>query len=148
MSEDSVHNQRLYLTKVKKNNLPLACGQLSVTGSPTPNPGGLSRIPGSSPWSQPPWVYRPPVSGRNLDCSSRSECGCPAHTRHKLILPRQSRAVATDRGCVRIGSCNCGAPLRIHQAGCSLSNTGETGSGSASRTGSCTGGTREQKKTS
>lgn len=47
--------------------------------------------------------------------------------------------MAADRGCARIDSCSCGAPRRTRQAGCSPSNTGETGNDSASRTEACTG---------
>lgn len=127
-----------------KEKIPLACGQLSAVGSPAPNPGGPSQIPGSSPWSPPPWAYRPPASRRNPGCSSHNGCGCLVHMRHNPSLPRQSRAVAADRGCVRIDSCSCGAPRRMHQAGCSRSNTGETGNDSASRIEAYT---REDNKT-
>lgn len=128
----------LMLKTSQRDSPPPACGRLSAAGTPAPNPGGPSQTPGSSRWSRPPWACRRPASGQSLGCSSRSECGCPVHTQHRLVLPRRCRAAAADRGCAHTGSCKCEAPLRIHPAGCSLSSTGGTGSDSASRTESCT----------
>lgn len=133
----SPHHKQQHLTEGQPDHLPPACGQLSAAGSPAPNPGGPSQIPGSSQWSRPPLACRRPASRRSLGCSFHNECGCPVHTQHMPLLPRRCRAAAADRGCVHTGSCKCEAPPRIHQAGCSLSSTGGTGSDSASRTGSC-----------
>lgn len=124
-------------TKGQRHGLPPACGLLSAAGTPAPNPGGPSQIPGSSRWSRPPWACRRPASGRNRGCSSRSECGCRPHTQRRPVPRRRCRVAAADRGCVHTGSCKCEAPPRTRRAGCSRSSTAATGGDSASRTGSC-----------